>query len=242
MDRLRKIGSQLLAEKALKIDIASAFIWVHHAIKGEGLSVIEINDYFAECNFSKYNPTYLKDDLRKSRNIIRDTKRNIYKPAHKFIESMEDKFGTLKVKSEEIITDETILPNSLMNNTRGYLIKLSTQINGSYHYNIFDGCAVLMRRLLEILLIHSYETSNRLGEITNSEGIKSLSQIINYTISNNPFKLSKEVIDMLNDFRQLGNFSAHKIQYNCKRADINNIRLKYRLAVEELLYASGIKN
>lgn len=42
-------------------------------------------------------------------------------------------------------------------------------------------------------------------------------------------------------FRQLGNFSAHKIQYNANRKDIDNVQLRYRVTIEDLLYAAGIK-
>lgn len=98
-----------------------------------------------------------------------------------------------------------------------------------------------MRRLLEILLIHSYEANNKINEISENEGYKNLSYIINYTVSTKPFKLSKEVMEILDDFRQIGNFSAHKIQYNSKRKDIDNVKLKYRLTIEELLYTSKIK-
>jgi len=58
---------------------------------------------------------------------------------------------------------------------------------------------------------------------------------------NKPFNLSKEATGILDDFRQIGNFSAHKIQYNAKKKDIDNIKLKYRVTIEELLYTSKIK-
>jgi hypothetical protein len=60
-------------------------------------------------------------------------------------------------------------------------------------------------------------------------------------MSNKPFKLSKEALEILDDFRQIGNFAAHKIQFNTKRKDIDNIRLKYRMTIEELLYSAKIR-
>ena len=56
--------------------------------------------------------------------------------------------------------DGTILPPVLYEKTRGFIESLAKQINRSYEENIFDGCAVLMRRLEEVaLLIMSYEHS-----------------------------------------------------------------------------------
>jgi hypothetical protein len=241
MNKLRKLTHELIKEKATKQEIAEAFLWYHFVVHNNEISLSEINDYFLQNALPKYNQTYLKEALRISRNITKGAKPNSYKPVRKFQDEMTDKFTFVGIKSEEIITDDIILPNSLMESTRGYLESIGKQINASYNNNIFDGCAVLMRRLLEILLIHSFDESGRLSEISEGDGTKNLSYIINYTISNKPFKLGKETLETLDDFRQLGNFSAHKIQYNAKRKDIDNIKLKYRMAIEELLYASKLK-
>lgn len=241
MNKIRKLTQELLKEKASKKQMAETFIWYHFVTYDNEISAKEINEYFLQNALPIYNPTYLKDALRLSRNIIRGVYPNSYKPVNKFQEEMAIKFPFIVMKSEEIITDDVILPDSLMGLTRGYLESLGRQINASYNNNIFDGCAVLMRRLLEILLIHSYDEVARLAEISDGDGTRNLSYIINYTISNKPFKLGKETIEMLDDFRQLGNFSAHKIQYNAKRKDIDNVKLKYRMSIEELLYIAKLK-
>jgi hypothetical protein len=183
----------------------------------------------------------LKEHLRRSKNVTKGGIQNSYKPVRKYSDEMLQIYPYVESKSEEIITDDVILPNILIDNTRGYIENLGKQINASFTNNIFDGCAVLMRRLLEILLIHSYDHIGRLGDITDSGELRNLSYIINYTISNKPFSLSKEALETLDAFRQLGNFSAHKIQYNAKRKDISNIQLRYRVTIEELLYAANIK-
>ena len=241
MNKQTKIVTSLIDQKASKIELASAFVWFHFASTGTELTLNEINEYFVKNDLAKYNPTYLKEALRKCKDVSRDSKIGTYRPLRSYIEKMNIKFPFVEVISEDILTDDTIIPNILVVNTRGYIINLANQINGSYEHNVFDGCAVLMRRLLEIMLIHSYESNGRISDIQDVEGFRNLSYIINFTISNKPFSLSKEVAEVLNDFRHLGNFSAHKIQFNCKRKDIDNIKLKYRLAIEELLYASAIK-
>jgi hypothetical protein len=240
MNRLRKLTELLLKENLPKKEVAAAFVWYHFVTHKTAASLTEINDYFVQNALPKYNLTYLKEALRVSKCIMKGEKPNTYQPVRKYQDDMSVRFPFVELKSEEIITDDVILPDSLISSTRGYIENLGKQINASYNYNIFDGCAVLMRRLLEILLIHSYDAAGRLSEISDGDGLKNLSYIINYTISNKPFKLSKEANETLDDFRQLGNFSAHKIQYNAKRRDVDNVRLKYRMTIEELLYASKI--
>ena len=150
----------------------------------------------------------------------------------------------LYYKVERIVNQlgENNIPKILYEETRGYIECLCKQINASYEYNIYDGCAILMRRLLEILLIHSYEAIGKIGLIQEASGeYKGLSYIINYTLSNKPFSLAKESQELLDTFRQLGNFSAHKIQYNAKRKYIDDVKVVYRLTMEELLYISKMK-
>ncbi len=241
MNKIRRLTQFLINENVAKKDIAIAFVWYHYVIHSTEVSISEINEYFVQNALPKYNQTYLKKDLRLSKNVMRGNGLNTFKPVRKYQDDMSIKFPFIETKSEEIVTDDIILPDSLLVSTRGYIESLGKQINASYNNNIFDGCAVLMRRLLELLLIHSYDEAGRMDDIAEGDGIKNLSYIINYTMSNKPFKLSKEANETLDDFRQLGNFSAHKIQYNAKRKDVDNVKLRYRMTIEELLYASKLK-
>ena len=241
MSKLKKLTQLLIQNKVPKIDIATAYVWYHFNINESEISLQEINEYFVDNALPKYNQTYLKEDLRKNKNVTKGNSLNTYKPVRKYQDDMESLYPFVVTKSEEVVTDDSILPDSLLQNTRGYIENIGKQINASYNNNVFDGCAVLMRRLLEILLIHSYDECNKLNEISEGDGYRNLSYIINYTMSNKPFKLSKEALETLDDFRQVGNFAAHKIQYNTKRKDIDNIRLKYRMTIEELLYAGKIR-
>ena len=98
-----------------------------------------------------------------------------------------------------------------------------------------------MRRLLEVLLILTYDKLGRLSEIEENGGYKNLVNIIDHTLSNKVVVFPKEVQEVLHDFRVLGNFSAHKIEYNCKKTEITHVKMKYRLAIEVLMYKSGLK-
>ena len=68
-----------------------------------------------------------------------------------------------------------------------------------------------------------------------------MSDIIKNAIYNQKIGLSKTTKSCLNEFREIGNFSAHKIYYNAKRGDLKKCILDYRATIEELLYKAGIK-
>ena len=67
-----------------------------------------------------------------------------------------------------------------------------------------------------------------------------LEGIITDAISNTTLNLSRCKND-LRAVKDVGNFAAHRMNYNANINDLNKIKEKYRLIVEELLYKSGLK-
>lgn len=203
----------------------------------------EVAEFFNTHGFSRPNSSRLAEKLRKSKSFVKATGEGNYQLHKLKVESLRREFPDIDSKSEEIITEDKILPEGLYLRTRGYIENLAKQINASYDHNIFDGCAILMRRLVEVLLFLTYEHLNRLNEIEDTSGtLKNLSTIINHTLSDSVIpSLCRDSRELLDQLRELGNSSAHRITYNAKKGDINPIRQKFRVLVEELLYSSGIK-
>jgi len=188
------------------------------------------------------NTSRLNANLGTSRNTVKGPKSDSFRLHHTLITELQAKFPQLLETSQDVIDDGTVLPKLRYEDTRGYIESLAKQINASYERNIFDGCAVLMRRLVEILMIHSYEHLNIADEIKDSSGnYQMLEAIIDKARSNNKLALSRNSKGCIEEFRKLGNFSAHKVYYNCTRAEIKPVILDYRALIEELLYKSGIR-
>lgn len=234
------IDSDLLKQTELTKTELLAF----YNLKMNGVSEFNINNvlgWFSELNLPTPNSSRLKKNIEKSKLIIKGTQLKTFRLHASEINKLESIFPNLNIKDEDIECGDTILPEKLYTCTRGYIESLSKQINASYENNIFDGCAVLMRRLLEILLIHSYEKlgiqdliKDRNGDYLLLEGIVSNAK------GNTTLNFSRNTKNSLDDYRKLGNFSAHKIFYNCKRNDIDRLMMEYRATIEELLYKSGI--
>lgn len=137
----------------------------------------------------------------------------------------------------------TVLPTMLFCELSSNFQRLCEQINASYENNLYDCAAVMMRRLLEGLLVLSYQNFEIESEITAKDGNHHfmLDKIIKNAGNNQTLKLSANVKKELALFKDLGNYSAHKIWYNCMKQDIEPHILKYRMIIEELLYKSGLK-
>lgn len=209
----------------------------------EQFTPADAGEWFRKLNLNIPNLSRLRKNLKKSPNFVKATGSDAFKLHAREIARLDTVFPELQQKSEEITATDIILSKALYSGTRGFIESLSQQINASYEHNIFDGCAVLMRRLIEVLLILSYQHLGIDSQIQNSSGdYCSLSDIISNAKSNKSLGLTSTTRTCIDRFRKLGNFSAHKIHYNAKRADIDNVCLEFRAAVEELLYKAGIRS
>lgn len=135
----------------------------------------------------------------------------------------------------------SILPTELFNTLPGNIQSLCKQINSSYENNLFDCTAVIMRRLLEGLLVLSYQKARIEEEIMNGNCHVTLDKIIKNAEQNTILALSSNTKKDMALFKDFGNYSAHKIWYNCTQGDIKPHILKYRAIIEELMYKSGLK-
>ena len=59
---------------------------------------------------------------------------------------------------------------ALVRNTRGYIEKVSHQINGSYQHGWYDASSVMIRRLMETLIIECYEAHSLESKINDGDG------------------------------------------------------------------------
>lgn len=136
----------------------------------------------------------------------------------------------------------TIIPTDLFINLSPNIQALCKQINCSYENNLYDCTAVIMRRLLEGLLVLSYQNHGIEAEITENNGRHStLDKMIKNAEQNKTLALSVNTRKDMSLFKDLGNYSAHKIWYNCTQQDIKPHILKFRVIIEELMYKAGIK-
>jgi hypothetical protein len=187
------------------------------------------------------NQTRLRDRLKASRNTIWGQRRGFKLHLH-YVREMEGKYPELNEKSQEVIEHGTILPEIDYEKTRGYVEAIAKQMNAAYEQNIFDGCAVLMRRLVEILLILSYRHLGSENEVQDANGnYMMLDGIINNAKQNHKLALSRNSKQHVDTYRQLGNFSAHRIEYICRREYIQPHIQDYRALIVELLHKAGIR-
>ena len=204
-------------------------------------TVKDLSGIIVALGFAQPNVTRLKSAVKKSSTFNKGTKADYFRLSAKALKSLREQYPNLS-ESEEIMSDDSLLPEVLFNEARRqYLIKAAKQINAAYENNLFDACSLMMRRLLEILLIHCFEAKGIEGRVKDEEGnYQNLKTLINKAKTFTEIPLSNDAKKDIDSFRELGNLSAHRVRYNCRRDDIRVLRVEYRAVIEELLYVSGL--
>jgi len=236
-NRISDLQSQSEVEKVALL----AFYLSENKDQNE-FNVGEVCNLLVALGYAQPNQTRLKEKISKSRVFVRGSAAGRLRLSIAARNQLRERLPDIN-ESEEILSDDSLLPEILLLETRRqYLIRITQQINSAYEHNLFDACALMMRRLLEILLIHCFEHCGIADEAKDDEGnYLKLKTLINKSKSRTEIGLSPSSKKAIDDFRDLGNLSAHRIAYNCRRDDIRTVRLEYRAIVEELLYKAGLK-
>jgi len=232
-----------LAKKTELEKVRRLSYYFHKADGKRDFSLNDVATWFSALNYHTPNTSRLMTRITSSKSFLKGADKGSWRLHATDLDELQVLFPGVISASEDVTSEDTVLPTSVYENTRGFVESLARQINASYEYNIFDGCAVLMRRLTEVLLILSYEHHAIDHLIKSPDGwYKSLDQIISDAKQNGTLKLTKDTKATLETFKALGNFSAHKIYYNCRRSDLKHLLPGFRTTIEELLYKSGLKS
>jgi hypothetical protein len=138
---------------------------------------------------------------------------------------------------------QSILPRALVTRTRGYIERVVDQINGCYEKGWFDGCAVMMRRLLETLIIESFEAHNLAHNIKDPRtgDFLNLTDLISKTLQESSWNLGRNTKKALPSLKSLGDQSAHSRRYIAHREDIDKLTSDFRAVCQEFIYLARLK-
>lgn len=200
-----------------------------------------LHDYIKELILFGYSEAMVLNDLQKEVRRMMENSNNWTQWSSTMEQWIKDVKSWSEEENETVVQEGTILPNALFSDLPPNVQSLCKQINASYENNLFDCTAVIMRRLLESLLVLSYQKAGIESEIMNGNYHVTLDKIIKNAEANKTLTLSGNTRKDMVLFKDLGNYSAHKIWYNCTQGDIKPHLLKYRAIIEELLYKAGLK-
>jgi hypothetical protein len=224
------------------VDRAIALLWFYRESQlYEERTASELATDMHEEGFSKPNVSRLDDDLRRSRYTVRGTRNRAYRVALAKLEELQDKYGKLAAFTRVEVQD-SILPAEWFRGTRPYLERLVHQINGSYQYGFYDGCAALCRRLMESLIIDTYIHNKRHQDIQVNGTFLTLEKLISKIRSDAAIALGRNTPKAMDEIKALGDTAAHDRTYIAEKLDLDDLKMRYRRMIGELMGLAGIRN
>jgi hypothetical protein len=105
---------------------------------------------------------------------------------------------------------EHVLPVEVVKGTRGYLENIIQQANGCYEKRWFDACGVMIRKFVEILIIHVFEAHSLADKIKREDGnFHMLSVLVDRFFVETAWNTGRETKICLPEVKLLGDRSAH---------------------------------
>jgi len=212
---------------------------------GETLfSMAQISELMENSGYSKPNSSRLKDNLTKGKNkafLMSKTDKGSLKFIPTICQGLSKEYGNLWEDTVTIISASELIEEEKFCGKRPFIDRLIKQINFTYGNNCYDACAVLMRRLFEVLLVLSYQKIGIEADITNAQGNHlMLEGIVKNAIQNKRLNVPARITKNFDSFREVGNNSAHSITYTAGKKDIDDIKINYRVMMEDLCYRAGL--
>lgn len=221
------------------------FVYYHTSILGnEGCSAKDIESYFNELKIAKYSniPQYLKNNSKKVRGKL--TKFVLQKGVYHLERTKKIGIDELMNVPKLIVPTNSYFPLELFDNTRDYLKTIAKQAASCYDQGLYDACSVMTRKLLEVLIIESFERFNISSKIKNvSNGhFYFLSDLIDHFRAETIWNISRNAKDSLTSLKKMGDMSAHNRRYSAKKPDVDKLKDDLRIVLEELVHLIDYPN
>ena len=132
---------------------------------------------------------------------------------------------------------DSVLDRTIVAGTRGYIEQVTEQINGCYEQGWYDGCGVMIRRLIETLIIEVFEHYGLDGQIKGPTGdFLYLADLIDRMLNCTAWNLSRNTKKALPQLKGIGDKSAHNRRFLARRGDIDKITDDLRVVAEEFVH------
>ncbi|MBS6464430.1 MAG: hypothetical protein KH436_05810 [Firmicutes bacterium] len=120
----------------------------------------DISKLLQNFGYSKPNISRLKEKLIRGKDkafIVSNSNKNKIEFLPTLIEVLDRNYGNIWNDTDNIESSSELLDENKFCGKRGFLTRLIKQINACYKHNCYDACAVLMRRLFEVVLVLSFQ-------------------------------------------------------------------------------------
>lgn len=221
------------------------FVYFHTVIVGnEGCTAKDIEKYFDELKTTKYTniSQYLKTNSKKTK--AKGIKFILQKGLYHLERSKKNEIDLLLNVPRPVNPTNNYFPLELFDNTRDYLKTIAKQAVSCYDQGLFDASSVMTRKLLEVLIIESFERFNISSKIKNASNghFYFLSDLIDHFRAETAWNIGRNAKDSLASLKKMGDMSAHNRRYSAKKSDVDKLKDDLRIVLEELVHLIDYPN
>jgi hypothetical protein len=132
---------------------------------------------------------------------------------------------------------------SILEGTPYYIKGIVKQMAQCYECGFYDATLVLMRKLLETLIIESFERFGIDNSIKDSNGnFLYLSDLIPKYLSSPKWNTSRNLNKNIVKVKKYGDLSAHNRRFQAKKSDIDDFKFELRQVLQEISLAIDYAN
>lgn len=223
-----------------KIDFFAYFLLIDR--KNDGFKPGDIGVCFDSLHITPYSniPAYLAtNSTGKAKKFFKKNGSRYY-IERTFKQDLDGKVGTPALPSR---VHSDFFPIELFDKTRTYLTTLANQALLSYNKGIYDGCSVLTRKLIEILIIEAFERHGIERKIKNTDGsFLYLSDLIDKLLNEPKWTIGRNAKKGLPKIKALGDKSAHNRRFIARQQDLSILQEDIRTVIEELIHLIDYPN
>jgi len=224
-----------------KIDF---FVYYLTIESGEsGTTGAMIRQCFSALKLTPYSniPAYLKDNS--SKGLKGKQKFVLGKGQYHLERSFRQELETKMSKIPNTPPSNSYFPLTLFDNTRGYLVKIAAQAAKCYDLGLYDACAVMTRKLLEVLIIEVFERHGLSSKIKGpNNNFFYLSDLIDTLLIETTWNVGRNARQSIPSLKKMGDQSAHNRRYFVQQTEIEKVKDDLRIVLEELLHLIDYPN
>lgn len=233
------IENFLMMTASKKIDFFVYYLLIIQ--KNDGITPKEIEECFEKLHIQPYSniTQYLSIKSKGKNNQFIKGKNGKYYLERSYKESIDKQFGKISIPKA---SSSKYLPFEIFDSTRGYVQQIAEQTINSYDLGLYDACAVLTRKLLEVLIIECFERHKVDNLIKKPDGcFLYLSDLITELLKEPKWNISRNAKQSLPKIKKIGDLSAHNRRYFARKNDADLIKDDLRIVLEELIHIIDYK-
>lgn len=125
---------------------------------------------------------------------------------------------------------------NLLKNTQYYLVNTASQMCKCFDSGLYDAALVLMRKLLETLIVETFERFGIEDAIKDVNGnYKFLSELIPAFLNSKKWTASRNIKSSMEKIKKYGDLSAHNRRFIAHKPELDDVKFELRQAIQELV-------